>query len=112
MPIGGDMADDPADKPQSSRWQDRGEAAHEEANATDDDTALERQAADGVPDVYLNVPVLKVDEIGIEVENLEAHVSLAAAVLDLLKLNVGADAFLGKVNLEIKGVEAQARLEV
>jgi hypothetical protein len=46
------------------------------------------------------------------VENLEAHVSLDAAVLDLLRLNVGADVSLGKVNLEITGVEAQAILEV
>jgi hypothetical protein len=58
------------------------------------------------------VAQLKVDEISLGVENLEAHVSLSAAVLDLLKLNVGADAFLGKVELEIKGVEAQALLEV
>lgn len=64
------------------------------------------------PDVYLDIPLLKVDEISFELENLEAHVSLVAQVLDLLKLNVGADAFLGRVNLEIKGVEAQAQLKV
>ncbi|WP_067808103.1 hypothetical protein, partial [Actinomadura formosensis] len=64
------------------------------------------------PDVYLDVPLLKVDEISFELENLEAHVSLVAQVLDLLKLNVGADVFLGRVNLEIKGVEAQAQLKV
>ncbi|MFI0369183.1 hypothetical protein ACH35V_14970 [Actinomadura sp. 1N219] len=64
------------------------------------------------PDVYLDVPQLKVDEISLEVENLDAHVSLVAQVLDLLRLNVGADVFLGKVKLDIKGVEAQAHLEV
>jgi hypothetical protein len=106
------MADDSADEPRPDRWREAGEAARESEGPADDGTALEREALDGAPDVYLNVPVLKVDEIGIEVDDLEAHVSLAAAVLDLLKLNVGADAFLGKVNLEIKGVEAQARLEV
>ena len=61
------------------------------------------------PDVHLDVPNLKVDEISLEVENLEAHVS---QVLDMLRLNVGADVFLGKVKLEIKGVEAQALLDV
>ena len=64
------------------------------------------------PDVYLNVPQLKVEEITLEVEDLQAHVSLSAEVLDLLKLNVGADVALGRVDLEIKGVEAQALLEV
>jgi hypothetical protein len=64
------------------------------------------------PDVHLNVPQLKVDEISLDVENPEAHVSLSAGVLDLMRLNVGADAYLGKVNLEIKGVEAQALLQV
>ena len=44
------------------------------------------------PDVYLDVPVLEVDEIDLEVEDLRAHVSLQAEVLDLVKLNVGVDA--------------------
>lgn len=104
------MADGSADKPRSDRWREAGGPA--EDGPAGDDTALDSEVAGSGPDVYLDVPVLKVEEIGIEVDNLEAHVSLAAAVLDLLKLNVGADAFLGKVNLEIKGVEAQARLEV
>lgn len=64
------------------------------------------------PDVFLDVPVLKVDEISLEVEDLRARVSLQAEVLDLLKLNVGVDAALGRVALEIKGVEAQALLKV
>ncbi|MFI9424311.1 hypothetical protein ACIG54_12210 [Streptomyces achromogenes] len=64
------------------------------------------------PDVYLDVPLLKVDQIDLDVENLRAHVSLQAEVLDLLRLNVGADVALGRVHLGISGVEAQARLEV
>ena len=64
------------------------------------------------PDVLLDVPVVKVDEINFELEDLRAHVSLQAEVLDLLKLNVGADVSLGRVALEIKGVEAQALLKV
>ncbi|MFF9520994.1 hypothetical protein ACF1DV_03295 [Streptomyces achromogenes] len=64
------------------------------------------------PDVYLDVPLLKVDQIDLDVEDLRAHVSLQAEVLDLLRLNVGADVALGRVHLGISGVEAQARLEV
>lgn len=64
------------------------------------------------PDVLLDVPQLKVDRIGLEVEGLEARVSLDAGVGDLVRLSVGADVKLGKVKLDIKGVEAQALLKV
>ncbi|MFE9391507.1 hypothetical protein ACFYMN_19365, partial [Streptomyces sp. NPDC006784] len=64
------------------------------------------------PDVLLDVPQLRVEEIDLQVEDLQARVSLQAEVLDLLKLNVGADVSLGRVELDIKGVEAQALLKV
>ena len=64
------------------------------------------------PDVLLDVPVLKVDSIHFELDDLDAHVALKAQVLDLVKLNVGVDVHLGKVRLDIKGVEAQALLKV
>ncbi len=47
--------------------------------------------ADEEPDVYLDVPNLSVDEITLRVADLKARVSVSAEVLDLLKLNVGAD---------------------
>jgi hypothetical protein len=73
-----------------------------------------RSAGDAAsrPDVYLDVPKLEVDHIGLEVEDLRARVSLQAEVLDLLKLNVGADVQLGRVALEIDGVQAEATLKV
>ncbi|WP_200068131.1 MULTISPECIES: hypothetical protein [unclassified Saccharopolyspora] len=74
--------------------------------------ADEQRAGDQEPDVLLDVPVLKVDEINLEVEDLHAKVSLSAEVLDLLRLNVGADVTLGRVGLDIKGVEAEALLKV
>src|SRR5690606_18224116 len=64
------------------------------------------------PDVLLDVPRLAVDEITLKVRDLRAHVSLQADVLDLVKLSVGADVLLGEVDLEIKGVEAEALLKV
>ncbi|MEU1485571.1 hypothetical protein [Streptomyces sp. NPDC005752] len=66
----------------------------------------------GPSDVFLDVPALHVDELDLEVEDLEAHVSLQAEVLDLLKLNVGADVRLGRVKLDIEGVDVQAQLKV
>lgn len=60
------------------------------------------------PDVIVDIPVLKVDEIHFELDDLMARVSLHAEVLDLVKLSVGVHAELGKVELNIKGVEAQA----
>ena len=64
------------------------------------------------PDVLLDVPVVNVDEIHFELDNLHARVSLHAEVLDLVRLSVGVHAELGKVELDIKGVEAQALLRV
>jgi hypothetical protein len=78
----------------------------------EDHVLAEDEATSDEPDVLLDAPVVKVDEINLEVEELRARVSLQAEVLDLLKLNVGADVFIGQVALEIKGVEAQALLKV
>lgn len=64
------------------------------------------------PDVLLDVPVVKVDSIHFELEELDAHLALKAKVLDLVNLNVGVDVHLGKLRLDIKGVEAQALAKV
>jgi len=75
--------------------------------------AVQEQGTAGQqPDVVLDVSQLKVDEIHLEVDNLQAHVSLLAEVLNLLRLQVGADVSLGKVSLDIKGVEAAVVLKV
>ncbi len=77
-----------------------------------DETVPRAPATPTDTDVFLDVPLLKVDEIDLDVEDLRAHVSLQAEVLDLLKLSVGADVSLGRVHLGISGVEAQAQLRV
>ena len=91
-------------------------------NVGGDETVAEREyrayalpdredtAAD--PDVLLDVPVVKVDSIHLELDDLEAHVALKALIFDLVKLNVGIDVELGKLRLDIKGVEAQALVKV
>jgi e3 binding domain len=64
------------------------------------------------PDVLLDVPVVNVDKIHFELDDLHARISLHAEVLDLVRLSVGVHAELGKVDLDIEGVEAQALLRV
>jgi hypothetical protein len=64
------------------------------------------------PDVLLDIPNLSVDEITLDVQNLKAHVSLDARVANLVKITAGVDATIEKVNLSIKGVQANVLLVV
>jgi hypothetical protein len=77
-----------------------------------DDQAMQLLSDSGEPDVLLDIPVVKVAEISLHVEDLRARVSLSARVGNLVALDVGAEAFLGRLDLTIKGVEAQALLKV
>lgn len=63
-------------------------------------------------DVILDVPVLNVEELDLEVEELRAHISARAELVGFLDINVGVDAYVDKVKLRIKGVEAQVQLKV
>ena len=65
----------------------------------------------GGPDVLIDVPVVKVDDVDIEVDDLHAQVAVLAEVRKLVKIGVGAEAQLDKVELKIEGVEAQALLK-
>jgi hypothetical protein len=69
-------------------------------------------AGDDQPDVLLDIPNLSVDEITLDVQNLQAHVSLDARVANLVKITAGVDASIDKVNLSIKGVQASVLLIV
>jgi hypothetical protein len=64
------------------------------------------------PDVLLDVSGLKVARINLEVDGLQAHVSVLAELANLLRLSVGVDAKLDRVKLEIEGVEAKVLLKV
>jgi hypothetical protein len=88
------------------------EATERAPQDDDGDAASGLRRRGDEPDVLLDVAELRVDEISLEVEDLTAHVSLEANVLDLLKLHVGVDATLGGVKLTIKGVEAKVLLKV
>jgi len=65
----------------------------------------------GEPDVLLDVSQLKVEELGLEVENLHAQIALEARLGELLHVHVGVDVVADRVALEMKGVEAEAQLK-
>src|SRR5215211_7008077 len=71
----------------------------------------DRGESAGDPDLQLDVPVLSVEEIDLEVEDLQIHLSIQADLADLVKIKVGLDAELGELKLGIKGVQAQLQLK-
>ena len=64
------------------------------------------------PDVLLDVPVLKVNEMDLHVEGLKARVWVTAELGDLLKLSTGADVNLDQVELMAKDLDVQALLAI
>ena len=110
-----DQHDPPAsEKPEKYRFVDNlpddGEKAAEREY---EDYVLTQRDSDGEgPDVLLDAPVVTVDELNVNADELQAVVCLQADVLNLLRLHVGAKVLIGQVRLEIKGVEAQALLKV
>ncbi|HEV2081680.1 MAG TPA: hypothetical protein VGR32_04415 [Brevundimonas sp.] len=77
-----------------------------------DATPQTSRAPSDQPDVFLDVPNLKVEEITIEVENLQADLALDARLANLLHLRAGAQVSVDKVSIQIKGVEASVQLVV
>lgn len=67
---------------------------------------------DDTPTFMLDVPVLNIEELHLEVNELRAHVSSRAELANLVKINVGVDVYVDDVKLDIKGLEAQALLKV
>src|SRR5829696_9247960 len=63
-------------------------------------------------DVLLDVSELEVDRIKLTVKGLRAHVSVLAELAGLVNLQVGVDARLDEVDLEIDGVRAKVLLKV
>jgi len=71
----------------------------------------DRGESAGDPDLQLDIPALSVEEIDLEVEDLQVHLSIQADLADLVKIKVGLDAGLGEAKLGIKGVQAQVQLK-
>src|SRR5215203_6989335 len=72
----------------------------------------EQQPARQDVDVLLDVSELEVDKIKLTVRGLRAHVSVLAELASLVNLQVGVDARLDEVDLEIDGVRAKVLLKV
>jgi hypothetical protein len=66
---------------------------------------------DEAVDVYVDAPVVKVDEIKFEMDDLRAHLAVLAEAGHFVQINAGAAVRLGKVELDIQSVETQAILE-
>lgn len=64
------------------------------------------------PDVYVYVPKVKVGELCIDVERLDAHLALRAEVANLVNLVAGVHVGVDKVKIDIKDVEAECELKV
>ncbi len=86
-----------------------GPALEDDGRMSGDEGYAARAGRD--PDLQLDVPALSVEEIELEVEDLQVHLSLQAELADLVKIKVGLDAELGEAKLGIKGVQAQAQLK-
>src|SRR5215218_1136514 len=93
-----------------SRADGSGSAARAREGKVDPD--LHGREPSHEPDVFVDIQKVKVDEIYVDVEQLEAHLALRAKVANLLQVVAGVHVHLGKVVVDIKGVEAQARLKV
>ena len=95
----------------SSGQQERGGVIVAEDPPTNNGPQEETPARQDV-DVLLDVSELEVDRIKLTVKDLRAHVSVLAELASLLSLQVGVDARLDEVELEIEGVRAKVLLKV
>jgi hypothetical protein len=76
-----------------------------------DFSVIDPQEIDEAVDVYVDAPAVSVDEIKFEMDDLRAHLAVLAEAGHFVQLNAGAGVRLGKVELDIQGVEAQVLLE-
>jgi hypothetical protein len=90
----------------------QGEVIVAEDSPPTNNGAQEQTPARQDVDVLLDVSELEVDRIKLTVKDLRAHVSVLAELASLLNLQVGVDARLDEVELEIEGVRAKVLLKV
>lgn len=95
-----------------SSWE--GDEARASTNEKLDGGMEDRELPHGeeTPDVTLEIPALSLEELSLRVGNLRARISLQAELADTVKINVGVDAYVEDLELELKGLEAQALLKV
>jgi hypothetical protein len=64
------------------------------------------------PDVFMDVPKVQVEEVYLDIEGLDAHVSLRTKLANLVQLVAGVHVHCGKVEPDVEGVDAEAMLKV
>lgn len=99
---------------QEESWSFTRESEEQEGSgqeSTDSSAEKGAQARDEIPDVTLDVPSLSIEEARLQVDNLNAKISLQAELADMVRINIGVNVFLEKVELDLKGLEAQAMLK-
>jgi hypothetical protein len=93
----------------------RGSARSNQAKGSNRDlpdySVIDPRDIEEAVDVYVDAPVVKVDEITFELDDLRAHLAVLAEAGHFVQISAGAGVRLGKVELEIQGVETQALLE-
>ena len=97
-----------------SAEEDKEAAAQEqqaEQQAENQGSGEKARDTEEVPDVTLDVPKLGLEEAHLKVDNLRARISLQSELADMVRINVGVDAFFEKVELDLKGLEAEALLK-
>jgi hypothetical protein len=95
----------------SSRSTSRAAGAKRSDQGLPDYSMIDPKDIDEAVDVYVDIPVAKVDEIKFELDDFRAHLAVLAEAGHFVQINAGAAVRLGKVELDIQGVETQAMLE-
>jgi hypothetical protein len=95
----------------SSNGKQRSSSGNRSAPELPDYSIMDPETIEQAVDVYVDAPVVNVDEIKFELDDLRAHIAVLAEAGRFVELNAGAAVRLGKVELDIKGVETQALLE-
>ena len=86
------------------------EESQHSTEETEGSNSQPSRSADDTPDITLDIPTLNLEEAHLQVENLRTRISLQAELADVVRINVGVDAFVENVELDLKGLEAQAVL--
>lgn len=84
----------------------------EQTSQTVAEAAKDEGTGESVPDVLLDVPTLKINELKLNLDDLDAHVALQSDLGNLIRINIGAHVSIKKLDLDLKGVDAKAVLKV
>jgi hypothetical protein len=100
-----------SDRPKRSNQSKNSTRSQRSNRDVPDYSIIDPKEIDNAVDVYVDAPVVNVDEIKFEMDDLRVHLAVLAEAGQFVQIHAGAGARLGKVELDIKGVETQALLE-